>query len=224
MRNFLAIAAVAASFAIAPMANALLIDDFNGGNVTTTDVAPGPLNAAYGGAVGGSHTVTLSNVVGAGGPNGAGANIFGGTFNHSNDTGVSSDSTIDWNANGAGLGGVDITEAGANDALGLAITTIDQGNVTLTFTITDGSAATSTLALNGLGVGTFSFFFTAFTGSADFTDVESIRLDVVTGTASDLVIDLVQTQRGPSVPVPGTIALLGLAIGGLGAMRRRKAA
>lgn len=226
MRKFLATAVIAASFAIAPMANALLIDDFNGGDQGVDDGAPGPDTAMYGNAVGGDRTLLIDNIVGANAFNGASANVTGGTFNHNNDGGVSSDSHIDWDAGGAGLGGIDITEAGTNDALGLAITTIDQGNVTLTFTVTDTSSAVSSLALSGLGAGTFSFLFSSFTGSANFALVDSIQLDVVAGSASDLTLDLVQTQLGttPSVPLPGTIALMGLALGGLGAMRRRKAA
>ena len=233
MRKFLATAVITASFAVAPMANALvIIDNFDTGdinvivtaNAPATDTGTNPANESPN-IIGGFHTLTVDNAAGTGGGNGAKANVFAGLFNHSNDTGVSSQSHVLWDANGAGLGGVDITEAGANDALGIEISTIDQGNVTLEFTVIDQLSASSTLILSGLGVDTFSFFFTDFVGSANFQDVDSIRLDVTAGAASDLSINLVQTQKGPSgVPIPGTIALMGLALGGLGAMRRRKAA
>ena len=126
-----------------------------------------------------------------------------------------------WAAAGVGLGGVDLTDGATQDAIQIDIISIDQGNITLTFTVTDLTGGeTSTLVLAGLGVGTQAVLFSSFTGIADFTDIDSIVLTIDAGVASDLILDLIDTRLGTGVGLPTTLALLGLGL--FGVIRRRE--
>jgi hypothetical protein len=129
-----------------------------------------------------------------------------------------------WNANGAGLGGVDLTDSGQSGYLQLAITAIDQGLVTITFAITEiGSLGgdTATLTLSDLGRANHQFLFSSFANFANvnFTRVNAIKMTVNAGDASDLTLDFVNT-----IPEPSSIALIGIGLVGFSAFRKRKSA
>ena len=93
--------------------------------------------------------------------------------------------------------------------------------MTISFVVNDIAAGTASLTLDNLGVGNVAFLFSSFTGLANFSAVDSLVMTVVAGTASDLTLDLVQTRQGTNVPVPGTLALFGAGLLGLGLRRRR---
>jgi len=209
----------------------LLIDHFSVGTGFVQDtidpIPPAPFPSLNilgdGDAIGGSRTIAI---VPGGTQNGTFAAVNRSPnfnqFFQDQGTGSSGTTTITWDKNGAagGLGGVDLTLGGTNDALQVNITSIDQGMVTLTFDIVDSTAGARQLTLPGLSVGAQPFLFTAFTGTGNFTSVNSIKLTIAAGVASDVGLDLVQTR---SVPVPATLALLGLGLMGV-RLRRRKAA
>lgn len=228
MRKLIPSLAIAGLLATsASQAAVIVIDDFNtGAQTVAASVVPISNTVAANGAIGGfrNTAITFANFTGGStvrANDGPAAN----TYSHSNDAGFLSNSKVTWDANGAGLGGSDLTDGGLNDALQIDINAIDQGNVALEFLVKDTGNVESSLTLTGLGVGQHAFFFTAFSGNADFGNVDNIMLRVVTGDASDVVLDLVQTRSGLiTVPAPATIALFGLGLLGLGRLRRRQSA
>ncbi|MDD2724795.1 MAG: PEP-CTERM sorting domain-containing protein [Methylovulum sp.] len=153
-----------------------------------------------------------------------------GALSVSNAADVISQTSVLWNGNNTGLfGGVDLTDGGASTALLLAITSIDQGNVTITFKVREKTSAggeTATLALTGLGVGTQSFLFSSFANFAavDFTQVNKIEMIIDAGSASDLTLDMVETNQDINLPEPSSLVLMGLGLAGLSFLRKRKAA
>lgn len=149
-----------------------------------------------------------------------------GSLALSNNSGVSSTASVLWNANGVGLGGLDLTDSGASTALLLAISGIDQGSVVINFTVTETSGAggeSASLSLSGLGIGTQTFLFSTFTNFAnvDFTAVDAIKMDIIAGNASDLTLDLVETND-TQLPEPSSLILMGLGFASFSALRKRK--
>lgn len=222
MFGVLAAAALAAG--AATQANAVLIDTFNADPDSLTSGAgpAGPSTTATAEAIGGFRTIEILTSAGAGlNTSAAVLAPIPGVYSHSEDALKSGSSKITWDANGAGLGGVDFT-AGGDDRITMSILSIDQGNVDLILTVMDTGAGVSTLLINNAGVGAFDALYANFVGTADFTDVNSVMLEVQAGVASDLVLDLVETTNRGGVPEPATLSLLGLA--GLMGLRRRRTA
>lgn len=220
MKNIALALALTGAF-VATSANAIVvIDSFDVNSVTVTE-ASGAVNVSGGTVIGGSRTLqTTGN---------SNTQIFtNGSLNIANPpSGGASVNTVLWDANGAGLGGLDLIEVD-NDALQLTISFIDIGTVTATFAVTETAAAggqTATLAIAGLVAGTQGFLFTDFLNyaSVDFTEVESILMTINSPVNVDVVMDVVITRQGTGVPVPGTLALFGLGLTAVG-LRRRKTA
>lgn len=108
------------------------------------------------------------------------------------------DLTFIWNGtNSVGLGGVDLTDGGVQNAL------IINGSADLTgdvvFTITDGLSSLSTVtnSLDGSFTGgQLAFRFTDFIG-VDMSDVETIKLEVFTSGAMDLSMQFIASSWVP---------------------------
>ena len=123
----------------------------------------------------------------------------------------------------AGIGPVDFTQGGAQDAFNLFIVSGDfSTNVTLTVTSASG---TSTLIPPTPGLATnvpFIFEYSACTGAADFTLADSVQIGIVTTNAQVyLQLDFFGTTD-TTIPEPGVLAILGLGLMGLGFARRRR--
>ncbi len=204
-------------------AQAILIDNFDDGAQLVD--APGTDITAISG-IGGYRTVDIVKT----GSLGASAAVITppGIFSHSADALTSATSTITWNANGAGLGGMDLIEGLINNVFSFDILSIDQGDIDLILSVEDTLGGADSFTFSGAGAGTESVAFSSFAG-IDFTSVDLISLQIVGGIASDLTLDSLETTGdlapiAPPVTVPEP-ASLALMAGGLLALRlgRRKA-
>ncbi len=229
------VAACAGGLALAGDAYGLLIDNFDSGAGTVDSlVDPGPTNFASVDAIGGSRTLEILGFPTDGDPLSMGAELSvavpPGALGHSQDVfAPGGRSKVTWDSNGAGLGGLDLTDGGLANGLSMDLLSIDVGTVDVTLMVEDTGGGMSSLQLPGLVLGTNNFFFASFSVGADFTDVESIMMTIEADESSDLVIDFLETIDVPptprnAVPEPITASLGLMGLGALGYTTRRRGA
>ena len=157
-----------------------------------------------------------------------------GVLRFSNATGVQSTGYVTWDGDDdpttvttTGLGGFDIT-AGSATGIFVNINSADLPGLELTFTIFDTAGVTSSLTKSYGTITsqvTDSFLYADFIGSANFTDVGAIQLQLAGPTALDAEIDLI-TIGDPIVPTaaptPNTLAMLIPLVGLLTIRLRRR--
>lgn len=226
MKHLLCMGAVAIMFAAASTANAIVIDNFNsGGGDVQVDGGQTGLDSSFtdpGDALANHRTIA---VPGSTDVTGLGLRIRANPANlgmlaFSLETASAGSGKLIWDNNGAGLGGIDLTDGGKSDQLTISVLEIDQGQVNLIFSITDTNGETSSLEISDAIVGQNNIFLADILGLADLTAVDMVMLEIQGTEASDLQIDQIATTS--SVPEPASAALLGLAT--LGFIRRRRAA
>lgn len=143
------------------------------------------------------------------------------TFNISNSVGVRSTTSLLYNANGSGLGGLNLTAFG--NSVAFDVIEVDL-NVSISVELVDTLGATSSLTIaNVLTDSVARFSFQSLVGTADLTKINSIKLTFNMPTNADLTGSFLRVE---GVPEPSTVASLvsgALAMGGL-AVRRRRAA
>lgn len=208
----------------------LIIDHFDSGaqtltTTTTGTFSPGAIVAST--ALGGYRT---SKLVVSANPDGQLSQLqistsSGGKAFFSNGPSVSAIATMLWDANGVGLGSLDLTQAGTSNAFRADVLFSDQ-NLGYKLTVKDGGSGVSTFTTN-LGAILSSTIeiskFSSFIGTADFTDVESIEMELSGPLAQDATFHLLET--GTTVPEPASLAiwsLIAMAVGGVQVLRRRK--
>jgi len=201
-------------------ANALIIDAFD--DAAATAANSGTLSdtviTASGSFLGTNRELTSDW---DSGPNSVDGEVDAGgssLLNYSLGADTQGSTTIIWND----IGGVDLTEGGTQNAIGLSIVFDDlPADITLILTDSSLSSATATVTTSG---GIFApeeefLLFSGFTGSVDPTDIETIelRIDSVF-PATDMQIDFIESTF---IPEPGTGTLLGISLVGLGLKRRK---
>jgi hypothetical protein len=184
------------------------------------------------GVVGGSRTMQISVASSAFGLSSSlNVNPAGvGTLSLGNDSGQNGVGTITWDANGAGLGGVDITNGGLLPFVQATILASDL-NLGFRVDVTETAAAGGSTAFwstnLGPGVSFVNQALASFTnaGAVDFTKVNKIVLTLSGPVAQDATIDLMEVTNSPG-GVPEPLTLLGVFAGmsGLGAYIRRRRA
>jgi hypothetical protein len=149
--------------------------------------------------------------------------LLGGTnprFAVSNGSTSSSTATVTWDADGNGLGGLDLT-AGGNNSLYLADFGREQ-TVTLTFTVNGTSSVVRSVDFDASPL---FVNFAEFSDPGVFTSVNSIALEVGGDPDFDTSFREFGADFDPSaIPEPSAFALLGLGcVGLLLCVRRRRA-
>ena len=113
------------------------VDDFSTGGMNVN--ADGSDTVVASGAIGGYRTVSMTKV----GNFGANADVYTslGIYAHNAGANTSAISTITWDANGGGLGGLDWSTGYFGQTFDLDIVSIDQGFVDLTLLVEDTFAS-----------------------------------------------------------------------------------
>jgi hypothetical protein len=144
--------------------------------------------------------------------------VSSGVLNFSNPVNGVSIGTVTWNSNGGGLGGIDLTSAGAQVAIQVEVLFSDLGG-TLTFGATDTFSITSSkTVVLPTGAGSYVFPFAGFLPpGTDFTLLDQLTLTISGPAALDVNIDLIET-----VPEPSTLILFGVGLVALVALSRRR--
>ncbi len=159
------------------------------------------------------------------------ADVGSGTLSVSDTSLQNAKLAVTWDGQGSpglGPGGVDLTGGGINDTLHLGLTSTSVGSVNALLEIwdTNNNLMSQQLALTAVGDYYFDFGNFVNTNPAYFSSLDRIRLTLTSATNGwDAGFSLLEaTTLNPpqeTTPVPATLALLGIGLFGIGAVRRK---
>lgn len=223
-----AIAALLLTAALAPSpADAqIIIDSFSTNQssmVLTFPPAGTSASSSVSGAgiIGGERDIQVSLSAGVIAGNSLSANVSSGFFSYSQDATITGSATLQWdgtdgsaNLNPTGLGGIDLTAGGTQDAI-LLNTAFDDlpTNFVITVYTDAGNVSAATFTMPGLLFSSTNFvipysaFITTLGAGANFSNVGAIVMTIGSNvTAPDVVLDTIQTTA--LISASETVALL----------------
>lgn len=221
------VSALAALFSVSS-ANALIIDDFLIGqsDITLNGQSSSSLliSGSTSNIIGGTRQTEVTMYSGGLDAKTEVRVTSTGVLDISNTTTAQSRTMLTWDANGAGLGNLDLLDFGSN-GIYLAFPYAMDHALDLLFEIEDtGNSISMFMKTYAAGSQGNDFFvpFSAFSDLAALSSADAIRMTIDSTTPGlDATIDLIESRDAPpgSVPEPATMGLLGLGLLGLGLTR-----
>ena len=118
----------------------------------------------------------------------------------------------------------DLTQNGTNDSIGIRFLFSDIAGTTTVTVVTTGVGSSTLSKNNPMGgeMDTWLWFnYSAFSGSADFSNIDKITVSSDGVAGADTIFDMVGTSQ--QIPEPSSFALIGLAGVAVWRLRRKKA-
>ena len=233
--SLLALAAIA--FTTPTQAN-VVIDGFDViQSITAPPTTFGFVDGPTSSIIGGQRDVTVSRTSGPQNVQFA-TNIVPSVLLFSTDFGTSGLAVIQYDGvdnssafNPTGLGGIDVTQSGANKGLSITGGADQAGVSTILFELftnaTQSSSFLFTMPLDLTGSTTSFIPFTSFTGTADPTHLGAVRITLTNPNSADSALQLTAftPPLGTTVPEPSALGLVATAgLSGLFFTRRRRRA